>query len=92
MMPDAQLGIAVLTNQESGAAFDSIVDHILDSYLGAPSVDWIAAFQAIEKRGAARRASSDRQATQKRDAQSKPSLQLAVLRRQVPRCRGMATS
>jgi CubicO group peptidase (beta-lactamase class C family) len=76
MMPDAQLGIAVLTNQESGAAFESIVDHILDSYLGTPSVDWIAAFQAIEKRSADAGASSERQATQKRDAQSKPSLAL----------------
>src|SRR3954463_2786210 len=36
MLPELNLGIAVLTNQESGAAFESIVDHILDAYLGAP--------------------------------------------------------
>ena len=54
MIPDAQLGIAILTNQESGAAFESIVDHIIDAYLGAKTSDWIAAYQAIEKRAARR--------------------------------------
>ena len=39
-------------------------------------MDWIAAFQAIVKRTAEAAASSERQATQKRDAQSKPSLPL----------------
>ena len=51
MIPDARLGIAILTNQESGSAFEAIADHIMDAYLGAQTSDWIAAYQAIEKRG-----------------------------------------
>jgi len=40
MIPDIQLGIAILTNQESGAAFDSLANSIMDAYLGAtPSTD-----------------------------------------------------
>jgi len=76
MIPDAQLGVAVLTNQESEAAFESITDHILDAYLGAPSVDWIAALQAVIKRSADAAASKVGQSAQKRDPQSKPSLPL----------------
>jgi hypothetical protein len=76
MIPDARLGIAILTNQESGAAFEAIADHIMDGYLGAPASDWIAAFQAIEKRGAAATASSTQTAGATRDAASKPSLPL----------------
>ena len=36
MLPDAKLGVAVLTNQESAEAFDSIAYHVVDHYLGAP--------------------------------------------------------
>ncbi len=31
MIPDARLGIAILTNQESTAAFEAIADHIMDA-------------------------------------------------------------
>ena len=74
MIPDARLGVAVLTNQESGAAFESIVDHVLDAYLGAPAKDWIAAFDAIEKRGRQQAAATTGAAATARDAASKPSL------------------
>ena len=52
------------------AAFEAIANHIIDAYLGAPTSDWIAAYQAIEKRGAAATASPRRpptcRATQRR--------------------------
>jgi hypothetical protein len=35
MLPEAQLGVAVLTNQESGEAFDAIAYHVVDHYLEA---------------------------------------------------------
>ena len=76
MIPDARLGVAVLTNQESGAAFESIVDHVLDAYLGAPEKDWIAAFDAIEKRGRDQAAAATGASAAARDASSKPSLPL----------------
>src|SRR4029079_7478455 len=53
MIPDAQLGVAILTNQESTNAFDAIAIRVLDAFLNAPSTDWIAAYQAIETRQAA---------------------------------------
>ena len=34
-LPGKKLGVVVLTNQESGEAFDSIVNHVIDHYLGA---------------------------------------------------------
>jgi CubicO group peptidase (beta-lactamase class C family) len=74
LIPDARLGIAILTNQESTAAFEAIADHIMDAYLGAQTSDWIAAYQAIERRTAAASASSVQTATISRAADSKPSL------------------
>jgi CubicO group peptidase (beta-lactamase class C family) len=73
MIPDARLGIAILTNQESGAAFESIADHIMDAYLGAPPTDWIAAFEAIAKRTSA---ASTQTSTAARAPGSTPSLPL----------------
>jgi CubicO group peptidase (beta-lactamase class C family) len=35
MLPGAQLGVVVLTNQESGEAFDAIAYHVVDHYLEA---------------------------------------------------------
>lgn len=39
LIPEIKLGIIVLTNQESGAAFTSITNTIKDSYLGMPVID-----------------------------------------------------
>ena len=47
MIPDADLGVAVLTNQESGAAFNAIAYHVVDHYLDAPPLDWIGANQQV---------------------------------------------
>ena len=41
LIPDMKLGIIVLTNQQSGAAFSSITNTIKDSYLGMPEKDWV---------------------------------------------------
>jgi CubicO group peptidase (beta-lactamase class C family) len=42
MIPEIQLGIIVLTNQQSGAAFTTISNTIKDSYLGLPQFDHLA--------------------------------------------------
>lgn len=39
MIPEIQLGIIVLTNQQSGAAFTTISNTIRDRYLGLPNFD-----------------------------------------------------
>ncbi len=76
MVPEIKLGVAVLTNQESGAAFESITYRILDHYLGAPPNDWTAAFKKLEERFKARTAEAEKQAVAKRDTSSRPALPL----------------
>lgn len=43
-IPELQLGIIVLTNQQSGAAFNAITNTIKDSYLGIPSEDYVSIY------------------------------------------------
>ncbi len=50
MIPDLRLGVAVLTNQEAGTAFEAITYRILDHYLQAPKIDWLAAHVAARAR------------------------------------------
>jgi CubicO group peptidase (beta-lactamase class C family) len=42
MIPELNLGIIVLTNQQEGAAFISITNQIKDGYLGLKRKDWVA--------------------------------------------------
>lgn len=43
-IPELQLGIIVLTNQQSGAAFNAITNTIKDSYLGITSEDYVTIY------------------------------------------------
>lgn len=45
LLPDLGLGIIVLTNQQSGAAFNAITNTIKDAYLGLEKRDWIKKYQ-----------------------------------------------
>jgi CubicO group peptidase (beta-lactamase class C family) len=76
MVPDLRVGIAVLTNQESGEAFDAIAYRILDHYAMAPAFDWIDGYKKMHERLAASTNASERQTQSSRDARSKPSLPL----------------
>lgn len=49
MIPDLQLGIIVLTNQQSGAAFNAISNTIKDSYLGLNNPDHVIALSEERK-------------------------------------------
>ena len=42
LIPELNLGIVVLTNQQDGAAMEAVGNQILDAYVGAPKRDWIA--------------------------------------------------
>ncbi len=77
MFPAASLGISVLTNQESGAAFDAIAYRIADHYLGASDTDWLDAYQKVAARQAANIAKAEQKAVADRNAASRPSLPLA---------------
>jgi len=41
LIPDMKLGIVVLTNQQSGAAFSTITNSVKDAYLGVENRDWL---------------------------------------------------
>jgi CubicO group peptidase (beta-lactamase class C family) len=76
LVPDARLGIAVLTNQESGEAFESITWRLLDHFLGAPPFDYTAALQRIKARADSMVAAADARTMGARDSTSRPSLPL----------------
>jgi len=49
MIPELQLGIIVLTNQEESAAFSAITNQIKDGYLGLTATDRVAEYSARRK-------------------------------------------
>lgn len=73
-VPSLKLGIAVLTNQESGAAFISVTDRVLDHFLGAPPTDWRAVFDSLQTTARAASSAATTQAAAARDSLSRPSL------------------
>ena len=50
MIPELQLGIIVLTNQQEGLAFSAITNQIKDGYLGVPGTGRVSEYAAIRKR------------------------------------------
>jgi hypothetical protein len=73
-MPDVGLGVTVLTNQESGAAFDALVYQVVDHVLGIQS-DWSDAFRRARDRARAANAGVVAKAAAA-SAGTKPSLSL----------------
>ncbi len=49
MYPEIELGIIVLTNQQSGAAFNAVSNTIKDSYLGISNPDHVLTLSARQK-------------------------------------------
>jgi CubicO group peptidase (beta-lactamase class C family) len=76
LLPEENLGIAVLTNAEEGGAFSAIGYHIIDHYLKLPVADWIAAFKEVETKSEQHAADVMRQQASSRAANSGPSLPL----------------
>jgi hypothetical protein len=76
MLPELHLGVVVLTNQESDAAFQSIAYTVLDHYLDAPPKDWVTAMSTVVKRNREEAEKTVTNAAAKRDKSSKPSLPL----------------
>ena len=76
MIPDLRLGVAVLTNQESGAAFSTISYHVLDHYLGAEPHDWLGAYREVTERNATAIVRTEQGSAAARDSTAQPSLPL----------------
>ncbi|MEN1927683.1 serine hydrolase [Luteimonas sp. MJ250] len=77
LVPELDLGVVVLTNQEVGAAFNAITMHVLDAYMQAPETDWVAAYSAAIAKGGDKAEEDWAKHQAARDARSKPSLPLA---------------
>jgi CubicO group peptidase (beta-lactamase class C family) len=76
MLPEHNLGVVVLTNQESGSAFQAITRTVLDHYLNAPPKDWVAAYAELDEGRAAETREVLAQAEGHRNLKSAPSLPL----------------
>ncbi|PWK85328.1 serine hydrolase [Fulvimonas soli] len=78
LVPEQHLGVVVLTNAESGAAFNAVTYRVLDAYLDPGSrTDWAAVYDKAVKKAEANADDSWRKHLAARDARSKPSLPLA---------------
>jgi CubicO group peptidase (beta-lactamase class C family) len=76
-IPDINFGVAVLTNQESGPAFDSIVYRITDHFLGESPYDWSGQYKKLVDRREAALAAAAKKRTTPRTAGAQPSLELS---------------
>ena len=77
MIPDQNLGVIVLTNQEESGAMASITNLIFDYYLNAPPTDWIAAYHEARNEALRKAADAEKKQDSERVAHANPSLELA---------------
>jgi CubicO group peptidase (beta-lactamase class C family) len=77
LIPDLKLGVAVLTNQESGEAFNAIAFAVADAYAGEPRSQWLEGYEKIRARTTAATSQAEQKTAAARNASSKPSLPLA---------------
>jgi CubicO group peptidase (beta-lactamase class C family) len=75
LVPELDLGVAVLTNMES-PAMEPIYLRVLDHYMGV-RYDWRGAWKAVVERMDAANAASDSTSAARRDSSAGPSLPLA---------------
>ena len=78
MVPEAKLGIAILTNAESGGALTALQFRLLDQFLGAAPSDWITLISDAEHEAHTRELARIEHAATTRVARSPPSLALAA--------------
>jgi CubicO group peptidase (beta-lactamase class C family) len=78
LVPEAKLGIAILTNAESSGALTALQYRLLDQYLGAAPSDWIGLIAAADKEAHDKELAKQGKANATRAAKSAPSLALAA--------------
>lgn len=76
MVPSLKLGIAILTNQESSEAYNSITYSVIDYYLSVSAKDWIASFLKYKERQEKSVKEEEEKAEERRNRSSRPSLPL----------------
>jgi CubicO group peptidase (beta-lactamase class C family) len=78
LVPDMNLGVVILTNQEESGAFSAIYYHILDHYLGLEDpTDWIGAYRAARDESTKKANAAEAKQAAARATNSRPSLALA---------------
>ena len=78
LLPELHLGVVVLTNQESGAAFNAVTYRVLDAYLNlTQKTDWVAVYDKAVKQAESKADGSFATHEKARDKNGKPSLPLA---------------
>ncbi len=73
-LPEDGLGVAVLTNQESENAYNSLIYSVLDHYLKAPKTDWVDAYLKFQAFAEERSAKEVRAAADERRGATEPPL------------------
>ncbi|MBI3886125.1 MAG: serine hydrolase [Opitutae bacterium] len=76
MVPDLNVGVIVLTNQEEGGAFRSVAWHVIQAYTGEAKTDLVAAYREVRLGQLQEAEDTAKEQEAKRDAKSKPSLPL----------------
>lgn len=76
LIPEKKLGIVVLTNQESGEAFNSLTFSLLDYYLGFEPTNWTDKFKAMKDSSVAKNDRYLAKLEAERNKKTKPSLSL----------------
>jgi CubicO group peptidase (beta-lactamase class C family) len=75
LVPEGKLGIAILTNAESGGALNALQYQLLDRMLNpASTTDWIGAVKAVEDENHGKELARIKKANAARAAKSQPSL------------------
>jgi CubicO group peptidase (beta-lactamase class C family) len=76
LVPEENLGVVILTNAEQDNAYQSVLYHILDSYFGAPTQDYISSLKSVDDKEQKEADETIKKAALARVAASKPSLPL----------------
>ncbi len=76
MVPELNVGVIVLTNQEEGGAFRSIAWHVIQAYTGEAKTDLVAAYHEVRLGQLQEGEATAKEQLAKRDAHSQPSLAL----------------
>ena len=77
LVPEENLAMVILTNQQSGSAFNAISQQILNEYLKLPEKDWVEHYVTKMKKYNADKKAQIAEAAASVDKNSKPSLALA---------------
>ncbi len=77
MVPEENLAMVILTNQQSGSAFNALSQQILTEFLELPEKDWVAHYHTLQQKNKAAKQAHLASEAARVDKNSTPSLPLA---------------